>query len=214
MKVPFSLSFVKLKDYQKFSLIKNPTNVDLLKCILHVTDNDLSKMKSSKVDSLLKDVNKLFEDKPVFKDQFTIYGTTYGFIPKLDDISYGENKDITAYINDWGNMHKAMAVMFRPIKQKFTSQYLIEDYKGSHVYAEVMKDMPLDIAMGAMGFFYNLTNELLTCIPKYLETELIQEQMKGVVSPENGEAIQSYILLVKKTLQDLKKSLSFPYINA
>jgi|TARA_R110000765_G_scaffold148583_1_gene251132 hypothetical protein len=214
MKVPFSLSFVKLKDYQKFCLIKNPTNVDLLKCILNISDNDLSKIKSSKVDKLILDLNKLFEDKPVFKTQFTIYGTTYGFIPKLDDISYGENKDITSYINDWGNMHKAMAVMFRPIKQKFTSQYLIEDYEGSHVHAEVMKDMPLDIAMGAMVFFYNLTNELLNCIPKYLETEIKEEQTKGVVSAENGEAIQNSIHYLKKILQDLKKSLNSPYINA
>jgi len=214
MKVPFSLSFVKLKDYQKYCLIENPSNVDLLKCILHVTDNDLSKMKSSKVDSLLNDLNKLFDDDPVFKPQFTIYGTTYGFIPKLDDISYGENKDITAYINDWGNMHKAMAVMFRPVKHKFTSQYLIEDYEGSHVYAEVMKDMPLDIALGAMVFFYDLTNELLNCIPKYLEKEIKQGQTTGAVSVENGADILSSIALLKKTLQDLKKSLDYRYISA
>jgi len=214
MITPSSLKFIKLKDYQKYCLIENPSNDDLLKCLLSKSDYELSKIKSIEVDKITEGLKEIFDIEHKFVPEFSIYGTTYGFIPKLDDITYGENKDITSYINDWGNMHKAMAVMFRPIKKKFGSQYIIEDYEGSHVYSEVMKDMPLNVVMGAMVFFYNLTNELLNYIPSYLEKQISKEQMKEVDSLENGEVILNSILLLKETLQDLIPSQNINYTNA
>ena len=212
--VPSSLREVKLKDYQELLIKENPDNDDMLKCILNINTKELGKIKDKDVDNLLAIINQLFDKKHEFVPTFKLKGVLYGFIPKLDDITYGENKDVTSYINDWGNMHKAMAVLFRPIKQKQGSKYLIEEYEGSHKYSEMMKSMPLDVVLGAMVFFWNLTNALLNCIPNYLEKEIKEEQMKGVVSAENGEAIQSYMHLLKETLQDLQKLQSYPFINA
>ena len=212
--IPSSLKEVKLKDYQEYLTIDEPNNDDLIKCILNIDQKELGKIKASNVDYLLNHVVKLFEDKQELVPTFKLYGVEYGFIPNLDEITYGENKDVTTYINDWDSMHKAMAVLFRPIKQKQRDKYIIEEYEGSHKYSEVMKDMPLEVVMGAMVFFYNLTNVLLKSIPSYLEKQMEREQMQGVISPENGEAIQSYIHLLKQTLQDLNKLQSFPFINA
>ena len=212
--IPSSLKEVKLKDYQEYLTIDEPNNDDLIKCILNIDQKELGKIKASNVDYLLNHVVKLFEDKQELVPTFKLYGVEYGFIPNLDEITYGENKDVTTYINDWDSMHKAMAVLFRPIKQKQRDKYIIEEYEGSHKYSEVMKDMPLEVVMGAMVFFYNLTNVLLKSIPSYLEKEMEREQMQGVISPENGEAIQSYIHLLKQTSQDLNKLQSFPFINA
>jgi hypothetical protein len=212
--VPSSLKEVKLKDYQDYLLIEEPTNDDMLKCILNIDQKELGKIKASDVDFLLGHVINLFEEKQELIPKFKMYGIEYGFIPNLDEITYGENKDVTAYINDWGTMHKAMAVLFRPIKQKQRDKYIIEEYEGSHKYSEVMKDMPLNVVMGAMVFFYNLTNVLLKSIPSFLEKEIAKEQMQGVISKENGEVIQNSILLLNQTLQDLKKLQSFPFINA
>ena len=212
--VPSSLKEVKLKDYQDYLLIEEPTNDDMLKCILNIDQKELGKIKASDVDFLLGHVINLFEEKQELLPKFKMYGIEYGFIPNLDEITYGENKDVTAYINDWGTMHKAMAVLFRPIKQKQRDKYIIEEYEGSHKYSEVMKEMPLNVVMGAMVFFYNLTNVLLKSIPSFLEKEIAKEQMQGVISKENGAAIQNSMLLLKQTLQDLKKLQSFPFINA
>jgi hypothetical protein len=212
--IPSSLKEVKLKDYQEYLTIDEPNNDDLIKCILNIDQKELGKIKASNVDYLLNHVVKLFKDKQELVPTFKLYGVEYGFIPNLDEITYGENKDVTTYINDWDSMHKAMAVLFRPIKQKQRDKYIIEEYEGSHKYSEVMKDMPLEVVMGAMVFFYNLTNVLLKSIPSYLEKQMEREQMQGVISPENGEAIQSYIHLLKQTLQDLNKLQSFPFINA
>ena len=212
--IPSSLKEVKLKDYQEFLLIEDPTNDDLLKCVLNIDQKELGKIKASDVDYLMNHINSLFEKEKDFIPTFKMYGIEYGFVPNLDEITYGENKDVTTYINEWGTMHKAMAVLFRPIKQKLRDKYLIEDYEGSHKYSEVMKDMPLDVVLGSMVFFYNLTNVLLKSIPSYLEKEVVKEQMQGVISQENGEAIQSYIHLLKETLQDLEKLQSSPFISA
>tara|TARA_B110000091_G_scaffold187184_1_gene208224 strand:+ start:50 stop:706 length:657 start_codon:yes stop_codon:yes gene_type:complete len=212
--IPSSLKEVKLKDYQEYLTIDEPNNDDLIKCILNIDQKELGKIKASNVDYLLNHVVKLFEDKQELVPTFKLYGVEYGFIPNLDEITYGENKDVTTYINDWDSMHKAMAVLFRPIKQKQRDKYIIEEYEGSHKYSEVMKDMPLEVVMGAMVFFYNLTNVLLKSIPSYLEKEVVKEQMQGVISQENGEAIQSYIHLLKQTSQDLEKLQSSPFISA
>ena len=211
--IPSTLKEVKLKDYQDFLLIENPSNDDLLKCILNINTKELGKIKDKDVDYLINHINKLFEQEHKYIPTFNLNGVAYGFIPNLDEITYGENKDVTSYINEWGNMHKAMAVLFRPLKQKQGHKYLIEEYEGSHKYSEVMKEMPLSVVLGAMVFFYNLTNELLNYIPSYLEKELMKEQTKGQISQESGEAIQNYIHLLKETLQDLKKLQSFRYTN-
>jgi len=212
--VPSSLREVKLKNYQELLIKENPDNDDMLKCILNINTKELGKIKDKDVDNLLVIINKLFDKKHEFIPTFKMKGVLYGFIPKLDDITYGENKDVTSYINDWGNMHKAMAVLFRPVKQKQNSKYLIEDYEGSHKYSEMMKNMPLDVVLGAMVFFWNLTNALLNSIPNYLEKEMKQAQMQGVDLAESGVAIQSYMHLLKETLQNLKRLQSYPFINA
>ncbi len=211
--IPSTLKEVQLKDYQDFLLIENPSNDDLLKCILNINTKELGKIKDKDVDYLINHINKLFDQEHKFIPTFYLNGVSYGFIPNLDEITYGENKDVTSYINEWGNMHKAMAVLFRPLKQKQGHKYLIEEYEGSHKYSEVMKQMPLSVVLGAMVFFYNLTNELLNYIPSYLEKEVVKEQMIGQISQENGEAIQNYIHLLKETLQDLKKLQDFRYTS-
>ena len=212
--VPISLKYIKLGNYQKFLQIENPSTEDLIKCLLEVSSPDLARMKATDVDNIAAELNELFKVDHQFVNQFELYGKRFGFIPKLDDITYGENKDITNYINDWGNMHKAMAVLFRPIEKKLSNQYIIEDYEGSHVYSDVMKDMPLSVALGSMVFFYNLTNELLNYIPSYLQKQISKEQMIGADSLENGEVILNSILLLKETLQDLIPSQNINYTNA
>ena len=212
--IPSSLKEVKLKNYQDFLLIENPNDDDLIKCILNINTKELGKIKDKDIEYLINHTNKLFDTEHKFIPTFNLNGTLFGFIPNLDDITYGENKDVTSYINEWGNMHKAMAVLFRPIKQKQGSKYLIEEYEGSHKYSELMKQMPLSAVLGAMVFFYNLTNALLKYMPNYLEQELQKELTQEQVSQENGVHIANYIHLVKETLPDLKKLQSFHYTSA
>ena len=211
--IPENLNDITLGQYQRFLKIENPTEEDILKIFLNLDFKGLAKVKANDVEKYSAHIVSLFEQEQEHQMRFVLSGVEFGFIPKLDDITYGENKDVTSYLNDWDTMHKAMAVLYRPIKQRLGKRYLIEDYEGSHKYSEIMKEMPLSIVMGAMVFFYNLTNALLKVIPNYLEKEMEIELMRGQISAENGEAIKSYIHSLKETSEDLMRLQTYHSIN-
>jgi len=49
-----------------------------------------------------------------------------------------------------------MALMYRPITEKVHGHYQIEDYAVDEPRIEVMRSMPMTIAVGAMVFFWNI----------------------------------------------------------
>tara|TARA_R110000803_G_scaffold172335_1_gene235248 strand:- start:287 stop:943 length:657 start_codon:yes stop_codon:yes gene_type:complete len=212
--IPENLNDITLGQYQEFLKVEEPTEEDILKVFLGLDLKGLGSIKATDVDKYASHITSLFETEQKHSLKFILKGVDFGFIPSLDDITYGENKDVTAYLNDWQTMHKAMAVLYRPITQKLSNRYLIEDYGGSHKHSEAMKEMPLGIVMGAMVFFYNLTNALLKAIPSYLEKEAKKGQMNGQISAENGEAIKKYIHLLKETSGDLMKLQTYPFTGA
>jgi len=207
IQVPTDLSEITLGQYQEYIALESPTEVDTISIFMNIDRSAVKTIKATSMDSLVEDINKLFKTEQRFLNRFKISGKEFGFIPKLDDITYGENKDISSYMK-WDTMHKAMAVMYRPIILKQRRKYLIEDYEGSHKYSEIMKSAPMDVVMGAMLFFSNLMNDLLSYIPNYLE----QEQNKRLLE-NSGVDIQKFTHLLRATLQDLKALQSSPYIN-
>jgi hypothetical protein len=85
-------------------------------------------------------------------------------------------------------MHKAMGVLFRPINFKKKKQYLIEDYDSADKYD--MTEITLDVAFGALVFFWNLKSELLKTTLNYLATQEeveLPQQMRD--SLQNGAGI-------------------------
>jgi len=212
--IPESLNDITLEQYQRFLSIEQPTNEDLLSCFLNINLEAINKINASKFDEYVATINGLFDVKQEHQLRFVLNGVEFGFIPNLDVISYGENKDITTYVNDWQSMNKAMAVLYRPIKQQQGKKYLIEEYDGTSKYSEFMKQMPLGIVMGSMLFFWNLTNELLNYIPSYLEKEMEKQTKTGLISAENGAAIRNLTTSLRETLEDLTRLQSYPYIRA
>ena len=139
----------------------------------------------------------------------------FGFIPNLDKMSFGEYIDLESYITDWDNMHKAMAVMYRPIVAGKKHLYEIEPYEGSDKWADVMKDAPVNVAIGALVFFYRLGKKLCKYTMDYL---LLQQNQKEASTQEkalerNGDGINQFMLSLEKTYQELVKSQRFHYTN-
>ena len=104
-------------------------------------------------------------------------------------------------------MHVAMNVLYRPIKTSKVGKYNIKEYDVK--FPEVMKDMPLDAAIGSLFFFYNLGMELSKHTILYLdnqaEMEVIQEQL---TSQQNGVGINQFTDSLTEMLQGLKISLN------
>ena len=97
----------------------------------------------------------------------------FGFMPNMDKMSLGEYVDLEKYISDWNTMHRALAVMYRPIVAGKGEFYEIEKYKGSDKYADIMKDSPVTVALGSMVFFYNLGRELLRVTTHSLQKQAL-----------------------------------------
>ena len=179
--VPDSLSEIKLEQYQKFKALNTDENSEspfLLQKMIEIFCNlnlkEVATIKYKSVQVIVEHLNKVFSVKTDLKNTFKLKGVEYGFIPVLDDMSLGEYIDLDNYIGDLDNMHKAMNVLFRPIENKRGVKYNVIEY-GKQDNSQVLKDMPLDIVLGAMVFFYHLNNELLTITLSYLEEEMHQE---------------------------------------
>tara|TARA_Y100000401_G_C8326015_1_gene228367 strand:+ start:16460 stop:17092 length:633 start_codon:yes stop_codon:yes gene_type:complete len=195
---------VTLESYQKYITNDKINEEELVKCFLNINGQELKKIPLIKVDLYIAQITQMLDEKNQdLVRTFTLNGVEYGFIPNLDKITYGENADVTRYISDYGTMHKAMAVLYRPIIQKQKDKYLIEDYEGSYKYAIELKQMPIKIVFGAIVFFYRLTKKLSNAILNFLSKEATKDYRLKQVLAENGEDIQNSIRLVKETFKDL-----------
>lgn len=173
--IPEQLSEVTLSQYQKWLKIAKDKKEDhfiqqkMIEIFCKVPLKQVLQIKANDINNICEEISKLFIKEPKFIDRFNMNGKEFGFIPKLDDMSFGEYIDLDTYLNDWNLMHKAMGVLFRPITYKRKNQYLVEDYESSDKYD--MNQTTLDIVFGAIVFFYNLKNELQKVILNYLATQ-------------------------------------------
>lgn len=166
--VPTSLHDIPLKHYQKF--IKTFENADdytedyaalkMLEIFCGVPYSEAIKFKVGDINRVVSKLNEALAEKPSLINRFKLGSTEFGFVPELNDLTFGEFVDIENNITDWDNMHKAMAVLYRPIVKKYKKKYEIENYRGDNWY-DAMLDMPASVAVSAIVFFYNLETDLL-----------------------------------------------------
>ena len=211
--VPKSLRGIKLKEYQKFIKVSQENkdaedteflNLKLLEIFCGLTLKEAYNMKLNDFSFIVNHLNELFEAKTPLVHRFSMSDVNgdeveFGFIPKLDNISLGEFVDLDNYINNWDDMHKAMAVLYRPVTLVKNDMYLIEDYESSDKYSEALKDMPIDIALGALLFFYRLGKELSSYLMDYFQKEAKDNLHLKRALEESGVGINQYMQSLKET---------------
>jgi len=165
---------------------------------------NLPNVRIKDVSHISKHISAMINEKPSLTPTFTMGDTKYGFIPELDNITYGEFVDLDGYLQDVQDLHKAMAVLYRPITSEVKHRYLIEPYEGAGRYAEQMKQAPMSVAMGASLFFYRLGNDLITATLTYLESQKTNTHPNHS-SVESGDGILPSISSLKEMLQDLNE---------
>lgn len=210
--IPESLSEVTLGQYQKFLKIQENNDdqrflqIKMIEIFCNVPAEYVLNMRLSDTNEIITMLNELFSDNQKLVQRTKLNGKEYGFIPKLEDISLGEYIDLDTYISDWENMHLAMNVLYRPIKNKYGERYSIEDYKatdGLH-----MKDLTLDCVMGGLLFFYHLGTDLSRTILNYSQESQQSNLIQFLNSTENGGGINLLHHSLNSMLQDLKISLN------
>jgi hypothetical protein len=221
--IPTELSEIKLSQYQKFLKVAKDNeeaefiNQKMVQIFCGIDLKSVAEIRYKEVVEITNSLGKMFDvSSHKFVQRFKIGGVEFGFIPNLEDISFGEYTDLDTYISDWDNMDKAMAVLYRPIKKEgLNGSYEIEKYNGSNTYSDVMKHAPLNVVLGANVFFYNLGNELLNSTMTYLES---QPEVMTILQEHNlregGAGIVPSMLSLKETLQDLILQPNYRLSNA
>lgn len=231
LKVPQKLKAIKLRQYQEYLKVqKDNENVEDAenflnsKCIqifCGLTLKESYNLPVKMFDGVLQQIGKCFEEPTPLIKEFSMTGSngvevSFGMIPSLDEMTFGEYIDLENFMSDWDSMHKAMAVLYRPITFNKNGKYLIEDYDGTDKYWEVMKDAPVNVALGAMVFFYRLGKKLC----KYTMDYLLLQQNQNQASVQekdlerNGDGINQFMLSLEKTYQELMKLQRFHYTSA
>jgi hypothetical protein len=224
--IPTSLSEIPLMNYQKFiKLVEGSNDEELIAqksieifCGLNM--KDVLQIKWSDVVGLANHFNELFQQKTEFKTTFKIKDMEFGFIPNLEEMSFGEYVDLDHNIGKIESFHKAMAVLYRPITKKTKDTYEIMPYSGTDEFSELMKYAPLDIAMAASVFFYRLGNDLVQATLTSLEQEMTKNKelntiiQNGLSSISNGDGIILSMHSLKEMLQSLTKLPNWEYGSA
>ena len=214
--VPTSLSEITLEQYQRFARLEGDneflTNKSL-EIFCNVPLEQLPNVRFKDVSNVFNHINATMQEKPSLTQRFTLNGQEYGFIPSLEDITYGEFVDLDSYMSDTQNLHKTMAVLYRPITQKAGKRYQIEPYESATKYCDTMKAAPMDVVMGAVLFFWTLGKELLIATMTSLEAHQMKNSRQKANSQNDGVGIQPSIHSLKVMLDDLMKLEDYPFIN-
>ena len=214
--IPTSLSEIPLKSYQEFMKVVEKSNDDefigqkTIEIFCGLKMKDVVKVKWSDVKSLTLHLNEIFKAKPKFQATFKIKDMEFGFIPNLEDMSFGEYIDLESNISNVETFHKAMAVMYRPITKKVKDRYEIFEYKGTDEFSDVMKYASLDVVLGATVFFSTLGSDLVQHTLTSLETEIQKNPKIMTLAKErnlikDGDGTIQSMRFLKETLQSLMK---------
>jgi len=210
--VPTELNEITLKQYQKFLKVQdsskdnNFVQTKMIEIFCRVKPQDALSIKLSDANRIANLISNMFEEKPDLVKSFYLGGVEYGFVPDLDEITLGEYIDLDTYMGDWENIHTAMNVLYRPIKQKLSDKYLIEDYNVET--KDLLLQMPMDAVFGSIIFFYRLGIELSQTMMNYLENKEQKQLLDVLDLQRNGDGIQAFTDSLEEILQDLKISLN------
>ena len=229
LKVPATQSDIQLHKYQKYAKIVQDAEGDLaedfirakiLEIFCDITLKEAYDLPLKELDGVVTHILTMMAEKPKLQRRFTMTDASgksveFGFMPNMDEMSLGEYIDLEKYITDWGQMHKALAVMYRPIVAGKKEFYEIEKYEGSDKYADVMKDAPVTVALGAMVFFYHLGKDLLKITMLSLQQQEVEilRQVEKNHSEVNGDGINQSMRLLEEMSVKLKGLQNLAYTN-
>ena len=218
IKVPTSLNEIPLKHYQDFLRVQRDSTDEefvaqkMVEIFCGIRLIEVAKIKLTSLNELIAHFTQLFNQVPKFTPKFKIGDIEFGFIPELEEITFGEYVDLDSHLQSWDKFHKAMAVLYRPIKTRSGEKYEIADYNPNKDMEELMQYAPLDVCIAASVFFWTLESDLLQATLNYLETEMKKEKnlsqtlAKQLNLANDGDGISHFMHSLKEMSQSLTTS--------
>ena len=210
LNIPTTLNEITLGQYQEFDSLdlKNDADVQLkmIEIFCKVPSVVVRNMKATDIVEICNIINAMFETKHQLINTFKLGGQEYGFIPSLEDMTFGEYVDLDTFIGEPENLHRAMNVLYRPIDLKQGNRYTLKEYVPDN--SEDAKNYPLDAVLGAMVFFYSLGKDLSLVMMNSLNTQNEATLAQHLASLPNGDGTIQSMHSLREILQDLNISLN------
>jgi hypothetical protein len=214
LRIPTSLNEITLAQYQEFAKLEadldktkdTAIQLKIVEIFCKVPEVVVRNMKATDIAEICEIINTMFDTEHQLINRFRLKGIDYGFIPELDDMSFGEYMDLDTFISDNDNLHRAVNVLFRPIEHKRGDRYTIKDYNPDT--SEIAKDFPLDAVLGAIVFFYSLGKDLSLVMLNSLDSKNEKALAQHLISQPSGDGLTHSMQSLKAILQDLKISLN------
>lgn len=138
----------------------------VLKELCGTTEDVIDRMYVEDFNAIVRDLTWLFSEPKLtdfpLQQHFMLDGVKYGFIPNMQNLTVGEFADLETYMEGgmFDNLQEVLAVLYRPVTREKSKLYEIESYEPSQIKTDVMGDCPMDVAIGAVVFFYRIATAL------------------------------------------------------
>jgi len=211
LNVPTDLSEIKLEQYQSFLKAQELNDNEhflehkAIEIFCHVPEEKIKSIAAHSVTEIAKKISSLFVNETKLVRFFKLNGQQFGFIPDLDEMTFGEYIDVDTYLSDWANIHYAMNVLYRPISHKKAGRYDLVEYDMDQ--RDRALQMPMDAVLGSIFFLFNLKKDLLKATLNSLAEEIGIQQVRLPHLDRNGGGTIRSMDSLKETLNELTISL-------
>jgi len=172
--IPEGYHEITVHQFQQLSKLDKSSNATMsemeratagIRILTGIPEHQLVKLRQKDIARIMKFLEWMQSpppnDTPVVK-MFEMDGVKYGFIPNWNDITLGEYVDLEqlSSLDMIDNMHRLMAIFYRPVTKEWLRFYSIEPYTPNAMRDDSMKYAPLSAALGAFVFFCNIERTL------------------------------------------------------
>lgn len=213
--MPEHLGDITLRQYKRYDRIINTNKEDanserfvqtkMVEIFCGLTYEQAAAMKLIDFNRVVTELYDILIQQPKLVQTFKMGDREFGFIPNLEEMTFGEYIDLDTYITKMQEMEKAMSVLYRPITQKIKDKYIIQEYQGDLLHNEML-NMPMDAVVSSIVFFYNLGIELSNVMMNYTNNpQLKAYQQQLMDSQKSGGGFNPYTHWHTEILGDLNK---------
>ena len=210
LNIPNSLNEITLGQYQEFEKLDltndSMVHLKMIEIFCKVPEIVVRNINAIDVTDICDVINNMFDTKHQLINSFKLGKQEYGFIPNLDDMSFGEYIDLDTFIGDTENLHRAMNVLYRPIDLKQGNRYTLKEYVPDN--SEDAKNYPLDAVLGAIVFFYSLGKDLSLTMMNSLDKANQETLAQHLISHPNTDGTTASLQSLTEILQSLNISLN------
>jgi hypothetical protein len=192
--IPEDSKDITLEQFQKYDVLLKREDIDdfekskrIVALFTGLKYHQVGQMEQKDYIDIISHVSIALAKECEFVDTFELNGDEYGFIT-LDKMSTAEWMDLQEFGSDSDSLHKVMAVLFRKVKKKGKYGYRVVDYNGTAATRDIMKELPMHIVNGCLGFFLSLQKELQSHILKSIKEAGMKAELLATLKNGGGIA--------------------------